>query len=233
MNPSLFCAFFLALMLTVGADPADDLSQYKTADALWAHVMDQTKALGQALQNRDPSIKDLAPEILANARAFAAQYPRDAHTWDAKMLAAQVGGLALRLQIPSAPTEADLAQEFNDIAGSPDAPKVLRAEANAFLISETLQRAGEEKGDPAGASWDEADARIADFEKQFGPDFSFQGTHPAIVMLRAQQMESLKNSGDPARYEALLRKLSADPQLQVAAMAAQALAEEKNTAGAK
>lgn len=212
---------------------ADDLSSYKTADALWSHLGDQTKALRQALQQQDPSVKTLVPQILTNAKAFVVKYPADTHIWDAKMMVVQIGGLATQLQLDSAPTDAELTQELSGIAGAKEAPKMVRAEANAFLIREALQQAAEGKGADAGAKWDAADAKIADFEKEFGPDFSFGGTHPAIVMLRAQQMDVLKESGDTARYQALLQKLSSDPQAQVAAQATQQLTAQKKLADLK
>ncbi len=242
MHKSIFYFLLLNGGIAFAVDPSpapapsgaaqDDVAASKTPDALWAHISDQTKALSDGMRQQDRSVVALIPKILTDAKGFAAQYPTDPHVWEAKMLVGQIGGLALRLHLDNAPTPEQLTQEFTDIANAKDAPKILRAEATAFLVSEALQLAHAGTGD-AGANWDAADAKIAAFEKEFGPDFTFGGAHPAIVVLRAQQLSALKDSPDTARYQATLQKLSGDTQLEVAAMASQQLAAQKKMAELK
>lgn len=237
MPKRLFLLSLLASGLACAADPApapatppaaapasasDDLSAYKTADALWDHILSQIKGLSEKLRQRDLSAKNDIPQIWASARGFVTQYPQDPRAWDARMKIAQLGGLAMRLKMDIAPTQAALEKQFTDIATATDAPQNLRAEASAFMISQSLQLASSGKGDVA-ANWDAADAKIEKFQKDFGPTFSFNGKGPVIVLLRTQQLEALKQSSDSARYQVLLEKLITDSQPEVVALAKQRL----------
>ena len=94
--------------------------------------------LSAGLQNQDPSVKDLVPQIQASANAMIQQFPKDAHAWDAKLLVIQTEGLAVRLQLPGAPTMPQLTQQLEDIAGNKDAPPRIQAEASASLISQAM-----------------------------------------------------------------------------------------------
>ena len=256
MHKSILCVFLLTSSLVLGADPAstspapaaapspspaapsatatDDLSQYKTADALWAHIKDQIKNLSTGLRSQDPAVKNLIPQIWASADALIKQYPKDPHAWDAKMMAIQTGRLAIQMHLASAPTPEQLLQELQDIAADNAAPPLPRAQADTLLIGEALQMAMQSKDDAtSAANWDAVDAKIADFQKQFGNEFAFAPGHPAIIMLRGEELGMLKQSGNTARYQALLQKLATDPQPEVAAMANQAIAAQKKLADLK
>ena len=244
MKKILLCGFLFSGILAFGEGPtptnaapasptaADDLSQYKTADALWVHLNTQVQTLSAGLQNQDPSVKDLVPQIQASANAMIQQFPKDAHAWDAKLLVIQTGGLAVRLQLPGAPTMPQLTQQLEDIAGNKDAPPRIQAEASASLISQAMALASQSAGDST-ALWDGVDAKIAAFQKQFGPEYSFGGTHVASVMFHAQELNILKNSNNPARFQALLEQLSTDPHPELAAIAQQELATQKQLADLK
>jgi thiol-disulfide isomerase/thioredoxin len=208
------------------------LSQYKTADALWAHINEQVQALSSGLSRQDPSVKSLIPQILAGTDALIKEYPKDAHVWDAKMVAAQAGIVAGQLKMAGAPTLQLVSRQFDAVTGDKSAPQALQAQAGVMAISVAIQDAGEGGGD-ASAKWDAVEARIAGFQKQFGSAFSFDGATPAIAMIRSGELSALKESGDTARYQALLHKLLTDPQPQVAAMAAQELAAQKKLADLK
>jgi thiol-disulfide isomerase/thioredoxin len=207
----------------------EDLSQYKTADALLAHINDQVKTLTSDLGSRDPSVKSLIPQIWASTAAMIKLYPNDPHVWETKMLAAQVGIVAGRLKIPGAPTPQEISGQFDAISGDKAAPQMAQAEASAMAISQAMQWAGEGGAD-ASANWDVVETRIAGFQKQFGNVFSFDGTHPAIALIRSGELSALKGSGNTARYQALLKKLLTDTVPEIAAMAGQELAEQKKLA---
>ncbi|HUB67076.1 MAG TPA: TlpA disulfide reductase family protein [Candidatus Methylacidiphilales bacterium] len=236
MNKSILAALFLSCSLAIGADssppsaplpPAtDDLSQYKTADALWTHIQTQSQSLSTDINGGNlQGIKTLIPQIQASANAFVKQYPNDTHVWDAKMIVAGTGILAMRIHLAGAPTLEQISGQFAAVADDKAAPQKLRAEANLSEISLAIQGAVENSGD--AAKWDAADAKIADFEKEFGSGFSLDGAHPIIAVIRSQEMQILKGSGNTARYQALVQKLASDPQPEIAAMAQQELAAQK------
>jgi peroxiredoxin len=71
-------------------------------------------------------------------------------------------------------------------------------------------------GDPSPVTWDALDGRIDDFQKKFG---STPETTNYVVLLRKIQLAVAKKFPDPARYQALVKKLQTDPVPQVADMA--------------
>ena len=93
---------------------------------------------------------------------------------------------------------------------APDNPARTRAQE---LDRELVDLMG--KNDTSQASWDAIDAKIDNYQKEFG--VTPKTTHN-VVLLRRTQLKMAKNLGDPARYEALIQKLAADPQPDVAAL---------------
>jgi thiol-disulfide isomerase/thioredoxin len=148
------------------------------------------------------------------------------------MVAAQAGIVAGRLKIAGAPTLEEIIRQFDAVSGDKTAPQTMRAQAGVMAISVVVQDAVEAGGN-ASAKWDAVETRIEGFQKQFGNTFSFDGANPAIAMIRSGELSALKESGDTARYQALLHKLVSDPQPQVAAMASQELAAQKKLADLK
>ncbi|HEV3271024.1 MAG TPA: TlpA disulfide reductase family protein [Candidatus Methylacidiphilales bacterium] len=254
MHKSILCVFLLTSGLALGADPApsapspapapatttatDDLSQYKTADALWAHMQDQRHNLSSLMQKHDPAFKNVFLQIWASADAMAKEYPNDPHVWDAKMMVIDTGFLSAGpgIQLDIAPTEEQLLREMAEIAGNKAAPKAMRAAMSVSLIYQALRVANgtaiptQPRGpDNIAANWEAADAKIVDFEKEFGT-YSLDGKSPVIVGLRNRELTMLKMSTDTAQYQALLQKLATDPQPDIAAMANQMAAMEKKLA---
>jgi hypothetical protein len=82
--------------------------------------------------------------------------------------------------------------------------------------------------DKSPETWDAADARIAGLEKKFGKS---PGTTGDVVLLRRIQLAVAKKSGVDGRFDALVTKLSSDPNPKVAAMAAAAAAAPKPAPG--
>jgi thiol-disulfide isomerase/thioredoxin len=219
-----------AASASTNASPAaDDLSQYKTADDLWVHLNTLAGNLKTGLQNRDPAVKAVIPQIWASCDAFIRQYPSNPHVWDVKMLEGQIGPLAARLQVPKAPTPEETTRQFDAIASDDAAPHDVRAEAASIVISLAMQPPA-----PGGAptDWNAVDARIDDFQKKYGA-ITLGGDHPIVAMLRAQELGLLKQSDDTARFQSLLQKLSTDALPEVAAMAKDQLASAKQLADLK
>jgi len=79
-------------------------------------------------------------------------------------------------------------------------------------------------GSVTSNDWDAAEAEIEGYQKQFGVT---PQTTNNVVQLRKMQLTVAKKLGDQSRYDALLQKLSTDPVPEVAAMAAEVVAQQK------
>ncbi len=243
MKKLLVYACLLSLLSPVRADTAasppaaapapaaDDLSQYKTSDDLWKHIGDQADNLKAGLQNRDLTVKDIIPQIWASIELFVQKYPTDTHIWDVKMLKAQIGPLAAHLEIPKAPTAQQTSQEFEDIATDDKAPKEVRATAASMEIDLAMQTVAQsQQGDTP--AWDGIDAKIAAFQKEYA-GITLGGQHAVVAMLRSEELGLLKQAGDAARFQSLLKTLSTDALPDVAAMANEQLTAQKQQADLK
>ena len=71
-------------------------------------------------------------------------------------------------------------------------------------------------GDTSQADWDAADAKVDGYQKEFG--VTTQTTNN-VVLLRKVELAVAKRFPDPARYQALVKKLLTDPLPEVADVA--------------
>jgi thiol-disulfide isomerase/thioredoxin len=102
---------------------------------------------------------------------------------------------------------------------APAATPPVSEKERAIEISQemgTLARAD----DSSQASWDALDAKIGNYQKEFGVT---PQTTNNLVLLRKSQLSLAKRLGGQARYDALVQKLAADPEPKVAALVAKIL----------
>jgi thiol-disulfide isomerase/thioredoxin len=81
-----------------------------------------------------------------------------------------------------------------------------------------------QSGDATQAKWDAADAKLADYQKQFGTS---PATTEVVVQLRQIELTVAEQLGDPSKEDALLQKLKNDPVPEVAKMAQDKIDAEK------
>jgi thiol-disulfide isomerase/thioredoxin len=186
----------------------------------------------------DAAVARLIPGVEDDLGRYLTNFPADAHVPEAKLMLAQVHDLARGLHLPGAPTADGVNQEFSGLAADASLPMPLRAEASLMTISSALRsaRADEAAQSAAGkrhsAQWDDVDARVSDFEKNFGT-VSFNGQTSAATMLRGEQINLLQQAGDTDRLNALLARLATDPHPDIAALAKQSAAAAQTTADLK
>jgi hypothetical protein len=202
-----------------------DPSQHQTPLEMWTQVSDQGKQIMVDLQKHDPAANTLIVAMQTELAKYMAKYPNDAHVPDAKMMSAQVNGLAVNLQLPGAPTQDAVTAQFNAIAVDPTMPAQLRAEATLMTIVAAIQ---DTKKNNSAAAWDTLDVKISGFEKDFGT-ISFGGNSSAAAMLREEQVKMVEQSGDRERLKALLAKLAEDPHPEIADMARREIAHPAST----
>ena len=220
----LFCFLVAATLPAFSAPPDDDLSAYKTADALWTHIDDSKVKLTDALHNDDAKAATLVPPMRAMLAAFSAKYPEDKRSWDAKLLLAQLDVIASKMKLPDIPSIEETMKRLAEISADKSAPKDARAQAGLMVITQAFPTHSGEKADLDGL-----DAKIAAFEKDF-PDFSLDGQQPAFFVLRQEEMTIFKMTAGEAAYAALLKKLVVDPSPPLAEYAKEEQDEIKKIA---
>jgi thiol-disulfide isomerase/thioredoxin len=193
-----------------GSAAGDDLSKFKTADELWAHI--QKLQQGPAEQPKSPEeaqavIKGLITNIDAALAEFFKRFPDDARKWDAKLMQIEIGSAKTQFGMKG-PSEEESAKMLTEIAEANDAPKQARAQARLALVSNAIEAAHEKKDEKA---LDALDTKIGAFAKEF-PD------HPAVGELRMAQADLLAESS-PAKAESLLKDLAKDKNPETAAAA--------------
>lgn len=134
------------------ASPPEDLSQYDTADALWAHI----SARGGAVSGPG-AVTTLHNEVAA-ATEFESRYPEDSRHWGAELIAAKAN-LALTNMGQGTVGIAEIQNEANGIANASDASAETKTGAVALLRQIKYAEVGFkirqvqalEKTDPSGA----------------------------------------------------------------------------------
>jgi thiol-disulfide isomerase/thioredoxin len=203
--------------LPVGVARSEDLSQYKTADELWAHV--------QTLENLAPATNRVQyVEELGGVRSalleFETRFGNDPRRWDAKLVRVQVESMSARVQ--GRPTDLGaLRQVARDIVNATDASPSTKADAR-FLIAktdlETLAR--------PGGSMDAAARRAVEAEiTQLGKDYP-DDQRTAIMQL---ELAVFLEHRDPGAAESMLRTLEASQNIRVASIAQQQLESLEST----
>jgi thiol-disulfide isomerase/thioredoxin len=188
------------------------------------------EALRKSAANDPEAKKKMILSLFAEAKDFIAKYPDDTHTADVTMLWAQLGDVMGANHLDGAPPPAEITQTFDRLAANPKVSKPQRAEIRALQISSAIQRASATPAD--SAQWDDIETRFDGFEKEFGADYSLNG-HPVFAALRNMELSALASSSDQARFNALIKKLSASSDPQIAAMAKQAQNQQQHAADLK
>ncbi len=225
--------FGAPLLFAQSAPPAPaaaDLSTYKSADDLKAHLQDLKERMHSVSSNEEAA--GLLREILGGAQAFMKRYPSDPSFLEIKLLWVQAGENMVAMKLPDAPPPEALAKGLEELAANDQVPERTRVQIRLNQISDAMSRAVEQSGNTS-AAWAAVDASIIHFQKQFGPDFSLDGQTPAIVLLKEQELFALRESDDTASYQALVEKLAHDPQPQLAKLGAAEQEREKKLAALK
>lgn len=211
------------------APPTDDLSRYRTAEALWTHFNEQKKNVAPYLQraqrprsNKDDA-KNLITQIESTLKKFIAAYPADPNWWEARMQLIEVGGIQGSLPMLTAPAPATLVRELNAIYQDEKAPRSIRARAGVGYLFGAMTALARNDGSST-VSWTEIDSKMEEFKRNFANEKEIGG---ALVLLRRLQIQIFQKRDESPSYRALLRKLTSDSEPKVAEMARQQLDREQ------
>jgi thiol-disulfide isomerase/thioredoxin len=127
---------------------AQDLATFKTADDLWAQVLERRKEPEAQPKSREEMItmvREWFGKQREAAEAFIVRYPGDQRRWEAKMIVLQTSMQLSQLPgaDPTTKTSADaVLKELAAIVAAPDAPVEVRGEATfiqTMMQMETLR----------------------------------------------------------------------------------------------
>jgi thiol-disulfide isomerase/thioredoxin len=185
------------------AQSAPDLSQFHSADDLWAHIGQLQK--GPANPSASPQdVMDLLRQLTAAASAFQTRYPKDPRRWEAKLIFLQYDSMLASSE--SRDVDADkIESELKTIAAAPDAPVQAKSQARINLIGLHARMSDGQSLTP------DIEQEIVSFIHDF-PD------EPDDAILQKMRLNSLQNT-DPAKAEAFLELLLKDPNRAVVEMA--------------
>ncbi|MBM3858778.1 MAG: TlpA family protein disulfide reductase [Verrucomicrobia bacterium] len=216
-----FLCGLLAALAFAGSGIAADLSQFKTADDLWAHIRELQKGPQQQPQSEEEARRvaaDFVKQFDAVLAKFIASYPADARCWDAKVLQVQTAltGDLLENKNPSKNTPA--LDKLKAVATAKDAPDGARANA-AFML---IQMGGSALGpDPDKEDVGALDKEMLAFIKSFPDD----PRSAYVKLMRADVLERI----DPAKAEAIWKELVTHPDQRVARRAKAKLEQRELT----
>ncbi|HEX4085021.1 MAG TPA: TlpA disulfide reductase family protein [Chthoniobacteraceae bacterium] len=195
------------------APAAVDLSQYKTAGALWDHL--------QSLKESGSDISDAAGaeklfnQILAVAQEFRNRYKKDPRRWDAALIGASAQAGLASVKGGDA-DEAMLEKTYKEVANAPDASKDARMDARLNLIGSEMQKATASSDNGGNVKLTPAlDRMMTSFIHDF-PD------SPDDADLQRARLKSLE-AASPAKADKFLATLLNDPNPAVAKMAESAI----------
>ena len=185
---------------------ADDLTQYKTADALWLHIQDIKKGPKVQPTTREEysaGALNMITQLAAAASDFVTRFPDDPRKWDARLLQIEVKSTLLRMS--GRPDTTAARAQLQALAAEKDAPASARGQASYQLfglaMTEFLQGHGSVK----------SEAIVAQL-RQFTTDFP---TYPDLDVLKYKVAEALEPA-DPAASDQLLHELAASGQGDIA-----------------
>jgi len=206
MKPLL--SLCLAAVAWVGSSNAAELSEFKTADELWAYIQELQKGPQQQPQT-EAEARRVADEFIQHFEAvlakFIESYPTDARCWDAKLIQAQAAFTrdVLENRRPFQNTKA--MERLKEVAAAKDAPARSRANASIMLIQMEGSALGPEPSQEAVLALEQ---QMVAFVKQFADDPRV----PYVKLMRAELLDKI----DPAKGESLLKELTTDPEPRVA-----------------
>jgi thiol-disulfide isomerase/thioredoxin len=217
---SLILAAFACAFIPVAAfaqsTPAPaaspDLSQYKTADALWLHIQDLKKGPStppKTLEEYRAIVTAGMTQITAATAAFLTQYPDDPRKWDDRLL--QIEATNKLNEVTGHANPPGEKEAFLLLANDKGTPSSVRAEARFQLFNLSMR-------DYMSGAMDSATV-IAQLN-QFIADFP---TYPQLDIIKWKVAQALAKN-DPADSDKLIKELAASGQGQVADLAKAQLA---------
>ncbi len=202
---------FLITCLPIWTVRGEDLSPYKTADALWAHL--QTLESTPPTNDRMQYIQQLV-NLRSALLEFETRFGTDPRRWDARLLRVQVETMSAHVEGRPADNIA-LLKAAQDVVRSTDASPATKADARFLIAKAHVEGVARLSGpmDPAARAAVEAD--IAQLRKDYPDD----ERTAAIQLELAVSLESR----DPQAAEAMLRSLGTNQNIRIAAIAQQQL----------
>jgi thiol-disulfide isomerase/thioredoxin len=181
------------------AAAAADLSQYKTADALWAKIEQIQK--GPAVQPKSEEEAQAAMEVIvtqlnAACGKFVESFPDDPRHWQARLLQLQVQA-AIDERAGHANPE-KLTADLRELASHADAPEPVRQQARMILLSQMVNGYVTGNGSATSAT---VSAEIDQFAKDFPSFTSMDG-------LKMQIAQGVSEK-DPALHDKLIKEVAA------------------------
>ena len=207
-------------------DPGQAAASSPAATAAWTKIQADLATLQNVDSSDEGTARNQVTSLLGEAHDFFAKYPSDPKVTNATMLWAQLGGVMIKNSWPGAPSSTEIDQAYDRLAADKSVPVAARGQIRAMQLMQGMIQASQASGD-ASAKWEAVEDGIAAFEKEFGPDFSFDGQTPVIAMLRQQEITLLSSSADTPGTEAILKKIANDPQPEIAQFAKMGLARIK------
>jgi thiol-disulfide isomerase/thioredoxin len=179
-----------------------DLSQYKTADALWSHILELrkgpgTRAVSQARYRA--AMAACVSQILAGATDFLARFPNDPRRWNARLLQLEMG--SQMNQLAGGQGEAGMIQQLQDLSDRMDAPTAICERARCDLLELALweYRSGNQSVTAASIA--------AEFNK-FAADFP---TFASLEILKQQVIQTVGRAAPPATGQAATGQAATGP----------------------
>ena len=202
---------FASLLLLAAPVRGEDLSQFKTADELWAHIEEMEK---QTLP-RDPTQFSQRSEKLHSALLeFENRYPTDPRRWNAKLSRTEVESVRAQADNRRPDYDAVFAVTKNIIAAA-DAPAEVKMQARYLEVVtriQVLESSPASKDSPAQAA---AQASVAEFRR-----LSPNGIASAMMQLKLAQVLWPR---DLKAAESILQELEGSKDMRIAALAQQQL----------
>lgn len=198
------------------ANPAD-LSQYKTADALWLHIQDVRKGpktRPTTAEEYRTDVTTMITQLSASTAEFLTRYPADPRRWDARLL--QIETTRTANTFDGRPEDEAVGAQLQELAGETGAPPSVRGEAGYELLGLSLR--DYLAGDRAISS-----ASILAQLHQFIADCP---TYPSLDALEYKVAESIYPS-DPAAADVLLTELADSGEGKIADQARRELASRE------
>jgi peroxiredoxin len=195
---------------------AEDLSSFKTADELWAHIEQLQRGPSRKPTSREDAI-DLMKAFIGDMESaldsFLERFPEDPRRWSARLILVDLQN-ARSMTGGQKPDPAKLRSELTQIAQAKDAPGQTRSMARLNLLGLELQAAAE-------SGTDEDLARVDQSITLFIGDYP---DHQAIGPLKLQYALLLQ-SKNPDKTTALLKELEKNPDPNIAQQATALLAQ--------
>lgn len=210
----------------VAAKP-DDLSSFKTADALWKHLeelREEPKVQPKSQDELIAIVKSWFGNQRAAADAFIKAYPKDPRSHGAKLVALQA---AMQLsQIPGADpatkTSADeVLKQIDSIIAAADAPEDAKGEATFIKTMMLTENLDEAKPESAFAFLKASDEFLTKY-----------GTHKLAPQMRQTQLQVAQQAQSP-EAAALLNKLAESKDAETATAAKEIIAQRGKMAELK